>query len=84
MLSKNSIRGKVRIFIDSQQANKDDVVYLSESWSEKEETLFRKMLIQGGNFGIQGKKFYIIPEERFFRNDGSKDEIIKFDEDGNP
>ena len=35
--------------------------------------LFRKMLKQGGKFGIQGKKFYIIPEEKLIRNDGEED-----------
>jgi hypothetical protein len=76
MLSKKSIRSDVKIYIDSQLVNKDYIINLSEKWSEKEEIIFRKLLKQGGNFAIQGKKFYIIPEEKFFRNDGKEDEII--------
>jgi hypothetical protein len=76
MLSKKSIRSDVKIYVDSQLVNKDYIINLSEKWSENEEIIFRKLLKQGGNFTIQGKKFYIVPEEKFFRNDGKEDEII--------
>ena len=73
MLSKQSIRGNTKMYLDNKELSKEEVVSLSESWSEREEMLFRKMLKQGGKFGIQGKKFYIIPEERIIRNDGDED-----------
>ena len=73
MLSKQSIRGKVQLFLDGKPLSKEEAVALSENWSEREEMLFRKMLKQGGKFGIQGKKFYIIPEEKLIRNDGEED-----------
>ena len=73
MLSKQSIRGNTKMYLDNKELSKEEVVSLSESWSEREEMLFRKMLKQGGKFGIQGKKFYIIPEEKLIRNDGEED-----------
>jgi len=76
MLSKKSIRSDVKIYVDSQLVNKDYIINLSEKWSENEEIIFRKLLKQGGNFTIQGKNFYILTEEKFFRNDGKEDEII--------
>ena len=73
MLSKQSIRGNVKMYLDNAPISKDEVVALSENWSEREEMLFRKMLKQGGKFGIKGKKFYIIPEEKITRSDGEED-----------
>ena len=43
MLSKQSIRGNVKIYIEQELATKQEVLQLSENWSEKEETLFRKI-----------------------------------------
>jgi len=76
MLTKQSIRGKVKVYINNQLADKDTIVSLSENWTEREEMLFRKMLKQGGKFGIQGIKFHIIAEEKLLRNDGEEDEGI--------
>ncbi len=73
MLTKQSIRGQVKIYMDGILADKDTIVNLSKNWSEREEMLFRKMLKQGGKFGIQGTKFHIIVEEKLLRNDGEED-----------
>ena len=68
MLSKQSIRGNVKIFLEDELLNKDQVLEFSKEWSEKEELLFRKMLKQGGIIRIQGKKFKIKNEENITLN----------------
>ena len=40
MLSKQSIRGNVKIFLEDELLNKDQVLEFSKEWSEKEELLF--------------------------------------------
>ena len=62
MLSKQSIRGKVQIFMDQVLIeDKEVIIKESENWTELQESLFRKMLQQGGNFSIENRKYRIIP-----------------------
>ncbi len=55
MLSKRSIKDGTQL--NGFPASKEQIVKLSENWSEKEILLFKKMMSQGGNFSIQGDKF---------------------------
>ena len=68
MLSKQSIRGNVKILLDDKVLTKDQILEFNKEWSEKEELLFRKMLKQGGIIRIQGKKFKIENEENINLN----------------
>ena len=52
------------------------LIELSESWSEREEKLFRKMLQQGGKFKLQGNSFRIVKQEKIVNTKGFKDEGI--------
>ena len=62
MLSKQSIRGKVQIFMDQVLIeDKEVIIKESKNWTELQESLFRKMLQQGGNFSIENRKYRIIP-----------------------
>jgi len=62
MLNKQSIRGKVQIYMDKVLiSDKEVIIKESESWTELQESLFRKMLQQGGNFSIGNRKYRIIP-----------------------
>ena len=62
MLSKQSIRGKVQIFMNQVLIDdKEVIIKESENWTELQESLFRKMLQQGGNFSIGSHKYRIIP-----------------------
>ena len=63
MLSKQSIRGNVKISLDDEVLTKDQILEFNKEWSEKEELLFRRMLKQGGAIKIKGKKFKIKIEE---------------------
>ena len=61
MLAKQSIRGKVQIYMDTLLIeDKEVIIKESENWNESQEILFKKMLQQGGNFSIGDHKFRII------------------------
>ena len=73
-LSKQSIRQGVYVLIDGVNASKEELITLSETWTEKKEVFFRKMLQQGGNFRMDGKDFIVkIRENLQLRSDGTKD-----------
>ena len=61
MLTKQSIRGTVQIYMNTLLIeDKEVIIKESENWNESQEILFRKMLQQGGNFSIGDHKFRII------------------------
>ena len=73
-LKKQSIRQGGYVLIDGVKASKEELITLSETWTEKKEVFFRKMLQQGGNFRMDGKDFIIKIRENFqLRSDGTKD-----------
>ena len=73
-LKKQSIRQGVYVLINGVKASKEELITLSETWTEKKEVFFRKMLQQGGNFKMDGKDFIIkIRENLQLRSDGTKD-----------
>ena len=73
-LKKQSIRQGVHVLIDGVKASKEELITLSETWTEKKEVFFRKMLQQGGNFKMDGKEFVVkIRENLQLRSDGTKD-----------
>ena len=62
MLNKQSIRGKVQIYMDKVLiSDKEVIIKESENWTELQESLFRKMLQQGGTFSIEKHKYRIRP-----------------------
>jgi len=77
MLSKQSIRGNVQIFINDELATKEQLISLSESWTDKEEILFRKLLKQGGKFKIRGQHYKILIEEQILNSRGNIDSAAK-------
>ena len=62
-LKKQTLRKDTTVFMNDELPTKEELITLSESWSEKEENLFRKMLKQGGKFSVGGRKFFVIPQE---------------------
>ena len=73
-LKKQSIRQGVHVLINGNKASKEELITLSETWTEKKEVFFRKMLQQGGNFRMDGKEFIVkIRENLQLRSDGTKD-----------
>ena len=57
MISKQSIRNSVVVYCDGEKLTKDQLINLTLNWSEKETSLLKKILKQGGTFKIKGKNF---------------------------
>jgi hypothetical protein len=75
-LTKQSLRQGVHVLVNDKLATKEELIKMSESWSEKREVFFRKMLQQGGKFTFDGVKFEIKIRERMLRSDGLIDEGV--------
>ena len=77
-LSKQSIRKGMHITANGDKISKEELILISESWSETQENFFRKMLKQGGHFKIKGVKYEIdLDYNPLMRSDGNKDEGVK-------
>ena len=48
-LKKQSIRKGMNILVNGNTISKDELLLISESWDDKQEYFFRKMLKQGGS-----------------------------------
>ena len=75
-LKPQSIRKDTTVYLNEELAEKAIIIELSESWSEREEKLFRKMLQQGGKFKLQGNSFRIVKDEKIVNTKGFKDEGV--------
>ena len=73
-LSKQSLRQGIHVLVNGVHATKEELITLSETWTEKKEVFFRKMLQQGGKFRMDNTEFIIKIRERLqVRSDGSVD-----------
>ena len=72
-LTKQSLRKGVHVMMDDKLATKEELIEMSESWSEKREVFFRKMLQQGGKFKFDGIQFEIKIRERILNTLGEVD-----------
>ena len=72
-LTKQSLRSGVHVMVNGKLATKEELIKMSEFWSEKQEVFFRKMLQQGGKCKFDGIRFEIKIRERMLRSDGSID-----------
>jgi hypothetical protein len=54
---------------------------MSEKWSDKDITFFKKMLKQGGRFSINGTKFYITIPEQIYNQKGEIEGVMHNEED---
>lgn len=82
-ISKQSIRTGVTIYTSGEKLDKDQVISMSEKWSDKDITFFKKMLKQGGRFSINGTKFYITVPEQIYNNKGEVEGVIQNEEEDN-
>ena len=84
-LKKQSIRKHMTIHVNGSIIPKEELILISESCNEKQESFFRKMLKQGGSFKLNGVKYEInLERDSKTRSDGTKDSgiIIIPGEDG--
>ena len=65
-LNKQAIRATQKIYLNGspKPSAKQEIITLSEDWTEKEEETFRKLLKQGGSIRLQGNHFKIVKEEK--------------------
>jgi hypothetical protein len=76
-LKKQSIRKHMTIYVNGSIIPKEELILISESWNEKQESFFRKMLKQGGSFKLNGVKYEInLERDSKTRSDGTKDSGI--------
>ena len=68
MLSKQSIRKEVTIYLNGEILSKDEIIEISKDFTEKEEARFRKMLKQGGNLKVGGNRYEIVRNDNKIRN----------------
>tara|TARA_Y100000004_G_scaffold182157_1_gene228594 strand:+ start:218 stop:481 length:264 start_codon:yes stop_codon:yes gene_type:complete len=77
-LTKQSLRQGVHVLVNGVHATKEELIILSETWTEKKEVFFRKMLQQGGKFRMDNTEFIVkIRENIKMRSDSSIDQGIK-------
>ena len=73
-LSRQSLRKGVHVLINGELATKEELITLSEGWTERKEVFFSKMLQQGGKFKMDDKSFEIkIRVADTLRSDGEVD-----------
>ena len=72
-LTKQALRKGVHVMVNDKLATKEELIEMSESWSEKREVFFRKMLQQGGKFKFDGIQFEIKIRERILNSIGELD-----------
>ena len=76
-LKPQSLRKGTRVWVNKKLVGKDiekeDLIKLSESWDEKQENFFRKMLRQGGRFNIGPNRFEIKAPDLLFNSKGDID-----------
>jgi len=58
-LKPQSIRNGVEILLEGKETTKAEIIALSEEWSETQTNFFKKMLKQGGEFKVKGRKFRV-------------------------
>jgi hypothetical protein len=76
-LTKQSLRAGVHVMMDGKLATKEELIKLSEDWTEKREIFFRKMLHQGGKFQMEGINYEIILRQNVKeRSDGEIDKGV--------
>jgi len=73
MLKPQSIRSGVIIYVNGKPVEKQVILDLSNEWSERQETLFRKTLKDGGEITVKGVVIKVIPQEKILNSKGEKD-----------
>ena len=73
MIKPQSIRSGVTIYVNGTQTEKSEIIALSNEWNERQETLFKKTLKDGGEITIKVVHLKVIPQEKILNYFGEKD-----------
>jgi len=63
-LKKQTIRRNQHLTSEGRDIPKDEIITLSESWTEQQVNFFKKMLKQGGDFKVGGVNYRVVLKER--------------------
>ena len=72
-ISPQSIRKGITIKFDCIVMDKTTIIEASKEWSLSQETLFKKLLKQGGQFKINKILVSVTPEEKTLNSKGETD-----------
>jgi len=72
-LSPQSIRKGTMILFDGRIVEKPEVLEASKTWELKHETMFKKLLKQGGTFRANGVVIRVIPPDQILTSKGERD-----------
>ena len=72
-LTSQSIRKNTTVTFNGVIVTKEQIIEASKSWDEKQETLFKKILKQGGKCRINGVVIDTNPPENILTSRGEKD-----------
>ena len=75
-LKPQSIKKGVKITLNGKEAEKQEIIDLSSTWTEKQINFFKKLLQQGGATKINGNSFIITPQDKVVDSTGNKDQGI--------
>ena len=75
-IKSQSIRSGVIIKFDNKIVDKQTVITASETWSPNHETLFKKLLQQGGSFKINGIKVEVTTAEKVVNSQGESEVAV--------
>jgi hypothetical protein len=75
-LKPQSIRKGVKITLNGKEVEKQEIIDLSSTWTEKQINFFKKLLQQGGATKINGNSFIITPQDKVVDSTGNKDQGI--------
>ena len=72
-LSPQSIRKGTMILFDGRIVEKPEVLEASKTWELKHETMFKKLLKQGGTFRANEVVIRVIPPDQILTSKGERD-----------
>tara|TARA_R110000796_G_scaffold33288_1_gene86528 strand:- start:41 stop:301 length:261 start_codon:yes stop_codon:yes gene_type:complete len=72
-IKKGAILKSSTILVNKKPMSREDIVVLSEDWTDTQALLFKKLVRQGGTFSINGNVFDISIIEKILTSTGTKD-----------
>ncbi len=72
-LKPQSIRKGVKITLNGKEAEKQEIITLSNDWTDAQINFFKKLLQQGGATKINGSSFVVTPQDKIVNSTGEKD-----------
>ena len=72
-LKKINVTKSTNTTADGNHITREEIIKLSEDWSDNQQTIFKKIVKQGGTVNIKGKKYICIPGEKVTNSQSQRD-----------